>query len=343
MKTVLMTAALFCILAMSGIANAQGGRYPLIAASDDIAIIENPVDRKLNIGDKFYIIRRKGLEEMALAIAKVERFKGEYCRVRIIERIMTLEPKQGDYLIDYDPTRYTPWGDNFDNGSDTQTQPQPQSQPEYSSVFESSQGPAEKKFIIALFTGLGLSNFNSEDIYGPGFNLTQSSYVPVGAQFLFIAGSFNIGGEVNYAAMPFTFESKSGSGQVAWEDQINQLQFGAVGRFNLVKGPAMPFIRAGAGFYTGDAKRKYSKEFKDEFQMATGETLQDDSAKLDTNFGFNFGAGVSIRNGFIEFVYHIVNRTMDQVSVDQNGNEVVDKVSIKGNNWAVQVGAQIPL
>lgn len=340
MKTVLMTAALFCILAMVGIANAQG-RYALIAASDDIAIIENPVDRKLNIGDTFYIIRRKGLDEMALAIAKVERFKGEYCRVRITERIMNLEPRQGDYLIDYDPTRYSPWGDNFENGSNTQSQPQPQ--PEYSSVFETNQGPSEKKFIIALFTGLGLSNFNSEDIYGPGFNFTQSSYVPLGTQFLVIAGSFQIGGEVNYAVMPFTFENKTSGGQVAWEDQIQQLEFGAVGRFNLIKGPAMPFIRAGAGFYTGDAKRKYSKEFKDEYLMLTGENLQDDSVKLDTNFGFNFGAGVSIRNGFIEFVYHLVNRTMDQVTVNQNGKEVVDKVSIKGNNWAVQIGAQIPL
>lgn len=338
MKTVLMTAALFCIMIISGMANAQGGRYPLIAASDDIAIIENPVDRKLNIGDTFYIIRRKGLEEMALAIAKVERFKGEYCRVRITERIMNLEPKQGDYLIDYDPTKYSPWGDSFDDPK-TQTQPQPQPQPEYSSVFKGNRGSSEKKFIVAIFTGFGLSNFNSEDIYGPGFNLTQSSYVPLGAQFLIIAGSFHIGGEVNYAAMPFTFENKTTSGQVAWEDQIQQLQFGAVGRFNLVQGPAMPFIRAGAGFYSGDAKRKYSKEFKD----AIGENLQDDTAKLDTNFGFNFGAGVSVRNGFIEIVYHLVNRTMDQVTVDQNGNEVVDKVSIKGNNWAVQVGAQIPL
>lgn len=341
MKTVLMTAALFCILAMAGIASAQG-RYPLVASSDDIVIIENPVDRNLNIGDTFYIIRRKGLDEMALAIAKVERFKGEYCRLRITERIMSLEPRQGDYLIDYDPTRYSPWGDNFDSPK-TQTQPQPKPQPEYSSAFATSQGSSEKKFIISVFTGFGQSNFNSEDIYGPGVNLTQSGYLPVGAQFLVIAGQFHIGGEVNYAAVPFAFESKTSGGQVAWEDQIQQLQFGAVGRFNLVQGPAMPFIRAGAGFYSGDAKRKYSKEFKDEFQMATGETLQDDTAKLDSNFGFNFGAGVSVRNGFIEIVYHLVNRTMDQVTVDQNGKEVVDKVSIKGDNWAVQVGAQIPL
>lgn len=335
MKTVLATAVLFCLLAIFSEAKAQV-RYAIVAAENDIAVIINPVERQLKIGDKFYIIRRKGLEETALAIAKVERFKGEYCRVRITEKIIDTPPRQGDFLIDYDPTRYSPWGDNFDQPEKTpQTQPKPQQSP----VFANEQSSSQVGYILSLFSGYGLSNFKGEDLYGPGVSISQSGYVPLGAQFLVAAGVFHFGAEINYAVMPFTFESKSSGGQVAWEDKLQQLQFGAVVRFNLMKSPTKPYIRAGAGAYTGDAKREYSQEFKD----LIGQELKDETLKLDTNFGFNFGAGVSVRNGFIEFVYHLVERSYDNITIDDNGDEKTEKGKINADNWAVQIGFQLPL
>jgi hypothetical protein len=338
MKTALLTVILFCILAVWGEANAQM-RYAVVTSSDDIVIIENPLDRSLKIGDKFYVLRRKGLQEIALAIVKVERFKGNYCRLRMTERIINDQPGEGDYLIDYDPTRYTPWGEGFEQES----QAPPTPRPEYSSTFTAEPNASKTRLMFTLFTGFGLSNFDAEELYGPNTSISQAGYWPLGAQFLVGLNILQIGAEFNYAVVPFTFETKTSNGQVAWEDKLNQVQFGALVRVNLVKGPVMPFLRAGSGMYTGNGKREYSAAIKEEYLNLTGEKLANETIELDTNFGFNFGAGVAIRNGFLEFVYHLVERSQDVTTIDASGNSVTQKERIKANNWEFQVGEQIPL
>jgi hypothetical protein len=322
MRSGLLTAVLFCFLAVWGELNAQM-RYPVIASNNDMIIIENPPDRTLEVGEQFYVLRRKGLQELALAIAEVDKFKGNYCRLRMTERIIQVQPGEGDYLIDYDPTRYTPWGDGFD--LDSETPAEPAAPP----AFSTGDSSAKTELMFTIFSGFGLSNFDTAELYGS--RVPQSGYLPLGAQFLAGLNIFQIGAEFNYAAVPFTFENKASSSQALWKGRLNQVQFGALVRVNLVNGFFKPFLRAGSGVYTGNAKREYSAASSDE------------TIELDTNFGFNFGAGVAIPKGFLEFVYHLVDRSRDVKTVDPNGKQITEKEWIRAYHWAFRAGVQIPL
>lgn len=330
---------LIAVAALFTRVNAQG-RYPIIGTTNDIVVMEIPMDLKINVGDRFYVMRRKGVQEMTLAIARVETFKGKFCRLRLTEKIMKEPPREGDYLAPYDPVKYTPWGDSFDTKEPAPTKPQPKPQPNFLEEQPSAPRPG---FLVAIFSGLGLSNFDGEEMYGVKKGFSQSSYIPLGGQFFVQAGPFHIGAEVNYAVMPFAFETANGSGNVLWEDELEQLQFGALVRFNLIQTPAKPYLRAGAGAYTGNFTRKFSDQYKKEFKDEFGADLKDVKVNLDTNFGFNLGAGVAVRNGFIEFIYHFVERSYEETSTDQTGKAVKETVRVNADNWAVQVGVQFPL
>lgn len=318
-------------------ANAQG-RYSIIGTTNDIVVIEIPMDMKINVGDRFYVMRRKGVQELALAIARVETFKGKFCRLRLTEKIIKDSPREGDYLVPYDPVKYTPWGDSFDTKEPAPAKPQPK--PDF---LDEQPSARRVGFLAAIFSGFGLSNFDGEEMYGVKSGFSQSSYIPLGGQFFVQAGQFHIGAEVNYAAAPFTFETESRSGRVLWEDEMEQLQFGALVRFNFTQTLAKPYLRAGAGLYTGNFNRTYNDQYKKDFKAEFGEDLKDFEVKLDSNFGFNFGAGVAVRNGFIEFVYHFVERSYEETNTDQTGKEVKETVRVNADNWAVQVGVQFPL
>ena len=172
MRSGLLTAVLFCFLAVWGELNAQM-RYPVIASNNDMIIIENPPDRTLELGEQFYVLRRKGLQELALDSAEVDKFKGNYCRLRMTERIMQVQPGEGDYLIDYDPTRYTPWGDGFDLGSET-----PPAEPAAPPAVSTGDSSAKTELMVIIFTGFGLSNFDTAELYGS--RVPQSGYLPLG-------------------------------------------------------------------------------------------------------------------------------------------------------------------
>lgn len=333
----LLMVLLIAAAALFTEANAQG-RYSIVGTTNDIVVMELPMDLKINVGDRFYVMRRKGVEELTLAIARVETFKGKFCRLRLTEKIMKDPPREGDYLVPYDPVKYTPWGDSFDTSEPAPAKPQPQP-----AFLEEQPSASQVGFLVAFFSGFGLSNFDGEEMYGVKSGFSQSSYIPLGGQFFVQAGQFHIGAEVNYAVAPFTFETENSSGRALWEDELEQLQFGALARFNFTQTPAKPYLRAGAGVYTGNFTRKFSDQYKKDFKNEFGVDLKDEKVNLDTNFGFNLGAGVAYRNGFIEFVYHFVERSYEETSTDQAGKEVKETVRVGADNWAVQVGVQFPL
>jgi len=186
---------------------------------------------------------------------------------------------------------------------------------------------------IGVFGGYGSSQF-SEDDFWEGFE--QSSFVPVGANLMFNTSSglspIQIGGEINYGVVPFTFEMSDGDMHVA-DLKLNQLYFGAIVKFTIMTGnKAAPYLRGGAGMYTGNAEMEYTSEAKELFE-SYGITVEDEDIDVSSAFGFNIGAGLNFeinnKNAlFFEFVYNIVER-----EVDEDGGE-----KFTANSWVVQAG-----
>ncbi len=182
---------------------------------------------------------------------------------------------------------------------------------------------------IGVFVGYGTSAFGNGEVD------TQSKFVPVGAHILFgSGGAFEIGAEVSYAAVPFTFELNDATVNMkAGEIKMGQLYYGALAKLKIGSGGGIwPYLRAGGGMYTGKIKSEFTQEYKD-LAATFGATVQDTEVNFKNAFGFNLGAGAEIdfshNNGlFGEIVYHFVNREADQPGSD----------SFKANNWVIQVG-----
>ena len=192
---------------------------------------------------------------------------------------------------------------------------------------------------IGAFVGYGQSAFG-EDSFELGDETEQANYIPLGVQILFgTGGNFEIGGEINYAVVPFTFEMNVFDTHVA-DMEVEQLYFGALARFKIGTGSGIwPYIRGGAGIYTGSLNMNYTDEMKELYLLDTGMELEDESADFKSAFGFNAGVGAEINfshnNGvFAEFVYHIVKREID--GEDAGG-------ASSANNWALHVGFRFSL
>ncbi len=171
------------------------------------------------------------------------------------------------------------------------------------SLFAQDQGS------VIIFGGYGQSFFSSE-IGDENSETDEAKYVPVGVQVLFGVGNFSVGGEVNYAAVPFTFTANSDGVDLA-DFTITQLYYGGVIKFRLGTHAGLnPYIRAGAGMYTG----KFKVDWSDDVTRLLG--YEDSETDYKSAFGYNIGAGfelaVSPTSGIIvEFVYHKVNRELD--------------------------------
>lgn len=327
--------AFLLILGMFSVMFAQGGPYPIADVNGDITVIQTPQDINVNVGDRFYIVRSDGLKEYTLAVAEVERFKGVYCRLKIVDQILRTDVRKGDYLLAYDPAKYSYLDDILGgvNASQNPAPAQQQPQTDYSSL-SSSGTSSGADLTFTIFTGVGSSNFNRQELYGNNESFAQSAYIPIGAQLLFGVSIVQFGAEFNYAVMPFSFKISGTNGTELAEDEIDQIQFGGVLRVNLMKGPIKPFVRGGAGVYAGDYTRKFIT------QNNGTATPADQTIELNNDFGFNFGAGLSINNGFFEFVYHMVDRSTTVPSINGAGQATTQEIKVRGDNWAVQGGVQ---
>jgi opacity protein-like surface antigen len=168
---------------------------------------------------------------------------------------------------------------------------------------------AQDQGAVVIFGGYGQSFFSSE-IGDENSKTEEAKYVPVGVQVLFGIDNFSVGGEVNYAAVPFTFTMSSDGTDLA-DLTITQLYYGGVIKFRLGTHAGLnPYIRAGAGMYTG----KFKVNWTDDVTRLLG--YEDSETDYKSAFGYNLGAGfelaVSPTSGIIvEFVYHKVDRTLD--------------------------------
>ena len=103
-----------------------------------------------------------------------------------------------------------------------------------------------------------------------------------------------------------------------YDFQISQLYFGGLAKLRIGSGAGIhPYARAGAGLYTGDAKKEYSDEAK-----LIDPSLEDEKEDFKSAFGFNLGGGIEIdvstNTGiFAELVYHMVNRELDMEGAEK--------------------------
>ncbi len=190
------------------------------------------------------------------------------------------------------------------------------------------------QFKIGAFAGYGMSAFENQD--------EGAGYLPLGIQAYYSLeklkfGSLNFGLEFNYAVSPFTFEAKdANSGQKLWESKLNQLVIAALIKVKFLKKNINPFIRLGAGLYTGNQDNEFTDLGKQYLQQNNLQPVEE--TKFKSAFGFNIGAGADYKVGktgavFFEFVYHIVSRAVDVEGAQSSGL----------NNWAVQAGFQVGL
>lgn len=186
-------------------------------------------------------------------------------------------------------------------------------------------GFSQEQGSFVLFAGYGQSFF-ADDLSDDGYQVEEAKYLPVGIQVLWGLGNLQLGGEVNYAAVPFTFQLGDESVDLG-EISISQLYYGILANFRLGTGSGIiPYIRGGGGMYTGTFKVDFSDDLN-----ALGS--EDSEVDFKSTFGFNFGAGIEINlspnSGIIaELVYHKVNRKLDLEGAEEG----------KADNAAVQVG-----
>ncbi len=178
----------------------------------------------------------------------------------------------------------------------------------------SSFGMAQSIGIFGGFTGASYED-------NPAFDadIETSNGFEVGAAFVFDAlPIFDIGVEYSKSVSPFEIKSKVSGTEVT--QKSSQSMFGAFVRFNLSVPVVTPYLRAGAGYYSGKSETNLPDALKD-------------VAGLDADYkgtlGFNIGAGVNTFIGLnAEFVYHMVSQKLD----------ITDAKSLSSNYWGLRVG-----
>jgi opacity protein-like surface antigen len=159
---------------------------------------------------------------------------------------------------------------------------------------------------IGLFAGYLNSAFEDQTDAAGGFEL--------GATFVLDAlPVIEAGAEYSTTVSPFEFESEFLGQKVT--SKFSNSMFGVYGKFNISVPAFTPYIRAGAGYYSGSVEVEVGG--------------QSGTTDFKNTLGFNVGAGIETFTGFYaEFVYHLVSKELD----------VEDAASAGANYWGLRAG-----
>lgn len=161
---------------------------------------------------------------------------------------------------------------------------------------------------VTAFTGYSMTSFEDQD--------DAAGTLPLGLAVGYKAApAIEIGGEFMYPLGGYSWELDFFGETVT--TTFNQMMIGAYGKYFIGTGNMKPFVKAGVGYFMGNAKSE-----------GGGETMDFD---VDGGIGFNFGGGVLLSQGFsVEFVYNMVSRKIEG-----------DDEKYGMNTWAVLVGYQL--
>lgn len=171
---------------------------------------------------------------------------------------------------------------------------------------------------IGIFGGLTGSSFEDNPVFESG--VEASTGFEVGAVFLFDAlPIIEAGVEYTTSVSPFEIKTKFQGNDFTQKN--SQSMFGAFVKFNISVPVVTPYIRAGAGYYSGSSETNLQPQ------------AVKDAAGLDNDYkstlGFNIGAGVDTFIGLnAEFVYHLVSKELDAENAK----------SLSANYWGLRVG-----
>ena len=197
---------------------------------------------------------------------------------------------------------------------------------------------------LSIYSGLGRSSFDTKIIDNPLTDLadiSQAQYIPVGAEISFdLPFLFTFGADVNFAAVPFTFDVNAdigGQNMKVSELKVHQLMTGIFVKARLLPGPIVPYAKVGAGLISGNIDLNWTDEFK-QFASQYGFILNDSTINIKNAISVNIGAGVQINFGesgglFGELTYYFVQREAD----------IQGAQSFQANSYAILVGWQFNL
>jgi hypothetical protein len=169
-------------------------------------------------------------------------------------------------------------------------------------VLFTAAGFAQQKFTVAPYAGYAMSAFEDQEsaagsiLAGVNLGYNVMPALQVGAEFSYVIGGFGFETEFLGETITTTF---------------NMMMLGGYGKYFIGTGNIKPFVKAGVGYYMGNAKVEGGGEEED--------------VDVDSNIGFNFGGGAVMNNGvFLEFNFNMVSRE-----------------DVGMNYWAVFVGYQL--
>jgi hypothetical protein len=149
-------------------------------------------------------------------------------------------------------------------------------------------GFAQQNLTLSVFTGYSLTAFEDQG--------SAAGTLPIGLSAgLKVQPALEVGGEFFYPLGGYAFEEQDEDfGKIT--TTFNQMMAGVYGKYLLGSGNLKPFLKAGVGYYMGNAQ-------------AETEGLPKVDVDIDAAVGFNVGAGIESPNGlFAGFTYNIVTR-----------------------------------
>ena len=154
-------------------------------------------------------------------------------------------------------------------------------------LFLAATASAQYHLKVAACAGYSLSAFEDQG--------SAAGAIPLGVSVGFDAApALEVGGEFIYPLGGYQFESTQFDVKV--KSTFNQMMAGAYGKYLLGSGNTRPFLKAGVGYYMGDAKVEPTG-----YPSAT--------EKIKSAVGFNVGGGLQLESGIsVGFTYNIVKR-----------------------------------